>query len=206
MSRLRSSRRWIGAGLMLAMSASALAQNWTVNFKDADIHEVIKFVADARDLVVVIDPQVKGKVRVVSSKTLNDEELYNLFLTVLEINGYSAIDSKGILHIVPSKDARTAPSAVNPAQPYNAQFITEVFQLKNIDAAKLIPILRPLVPQQSHMAAYANSNAIILSDTAANIERMRQLIEKVDNNAIEKTEIITYIKDQEVLLILAWPK
>lgn len=191
MSRLRSSRRWIGAGLMLAMSASALAQNWTVNFKDADIHEVIKFVADARDLVVVIDPQVKGKVRVVSSKTLNDEELYNLFLTVLEINGYSAIDSKGILHIVPSKDARTAPSAVNPAQPYNAQFITEVFQLKNIDAAKLIPILRPLVPQQSHMAAYANSNAIILSDTAANIERMRQLIEKVDNNAIEKTEIIT---------------
>jgi general secretion pathway protein D len=176
---------------MLAMSASALAQNWTVNFKDADIHEVIKFVADARDLVVVVDPQVKGKVRVVSSKTLNDEELYNLFLTVLEINGYSAIDSKGILHIVPSKDARTAPSAVNPAQPYNAQFITEVFQLKNIDAAKLIPILRPLVPQQSHMAAYANSNAIILSDTAANIERMRQLIEKVDNNAIEKTEIIT---------------
>ncbi|MEY3017470.1 MAG: hypothetical protein RL336_605 [Pseudomonadota bacterium] len=191
MSRQRSSRRWIGAGLMLAMSASALAQNWTVNFKDADIHEVIKFVADARDLVVVVDPQVKGKVRVVSSKTLNDEELYNLFLTVLEINGYSAIDSKGILHIVPSKDARTAPSAVNPAQPYNAQFITEVFQLKNIDAAKLIPILRPLVPQQSHMAAYANSNAIILSDTAANIERMRQLIEKVDNNAIEKTEIIT---------------
>lgn len=190
MSLQRSTRRLIGAGLMMAMSATALAQNWTVNFKDADIHEVIKFVADARDLVVVVDPQVKGKVRVVSSKTLNDDELYNLFLTVLEINGYSAIDSKGILHIVPSKDARTAPSSVNPSQPYNAQFITEVIQLKNIDAAKLIPILRPLVPQQSHMAAYANSNAIILSDTAANIERMRKLIEKVDNNAVEKTEII----------------
>ncbi|HSG60821.1 MAG TPA: type II secretion system secretin GspD [Pseudomonadales bacterium] len=191
MSLQRSTRRLIGAGLLMAVSASAIAQNWTVNFKDADIHEVIKFVADARDLVVVVDPQVKGKVRVVSSKTLNDEELYNLFLTVLEINGYSAIDSKGILHIVPSKDARTAPSAVNPVQPYNAQFITEVIQLKNIDAAKLIPILRPLVPQQSHMAAYANSNAIILSDTAANIERMRKLIEKVDNNAVEKTEIMT---------------
>lgn len=191
MSLQRSTRRLIGASLLMAMSATALAQNWTVNFKDADIHEVIKFVADARDLVVVVDPQVKGKVRVVSSKTLNDEELYNLFLTVLEINGYSAIDSKGILHIVPSKDARTAPSAVNPVQPYNAQFITEVIQLKNIDAAKLIPILRPLVPQQSHMAAYANSNAIILSDTAANIERMRKLIEKVDNNAVEKTEIMT---------------
>ncbi len=191
MSLQRSTRRLIGAGLMMAMSATALAQNWTVNFKDADIHEVIKFVADARDLVVVVDPQVKGKVRVVSSKTLSDDELYNLFLTVLDINGYSAIDSKGILHIVPSKDARTSPSAVNPSQPYNAQFITEVIQLKNIDAAKLIPILRPLVPQQSHMAAYANSNAIILSDTAANIERMRKLIEKVDNNAVEKTEIIT---------------
>jgi general secretion pathway protein D len=191
MSLQRSTRRLIGTGLLMAMSATAFAQNWTVNFKDADIHEVIKFVADARDLVVVVDPQVKGKVRVVSSKTLNDEELYNLFLTVLEINGYSAIDSKGILHIVPSKDARTAPSAVNPVQPYNAQFITEVIQLKNIDAAKLIPILRPLVPQQSHMAAYANSNAIILSDTAANIERMRKLIEKVDNNAVEKTEIMT---------------
>lgn len=191
MSLKSKARRAIGAGLILALSAGAAAQNWTVNFKDADINEVIKFVADARDLVVVVDPKVKGKVRVVSSKTLNDDELYNLFLTVLEINGYSAIDSKGILHIVPSKDARTAPSEVNPPKPYNAQFITEVIQLKNIDAAKLIPILRPLVPQQSHMAAYANSNAIILSDTAANIERMRNLIEKVDNNAIEKTEIIT---------------
>lgn len=191
MSLKSKARRAIGAGLIFALSAGAAAQNWTVNFKDADINEVIKFVADARDLVVVVDPKVKGKVRVVSSKTLNDDELYNLFLTVLEINGYSAIDSKGILHIVPSKDARTAPSEVNPPKPYNAQFITEVIQLKNIDAAKLIPILRPLVPQQSHMAAYANSNAIILSDTAANIERMRNLIEKVDNNAIEKTEIIT---------------
>jgi len=197
-------RTAMATGLGLVLSGAVMAQNWTVNFKDTDINEVIKFVADARDMVVVVDPQVKGKVRVVSSKTLNDDELYNLFLTVLEINGYSAIESKGILHVVPSKDARSQPSAVNPPAPYNAQFITEVIQLKNIDAAKLIPILRPLVPQQSHMAAYANSNAIIISDTAANIERMRQIIEKVDNNAVEKTEIFSlqYASAEDVVTLI----
>ncbi len=200
----RLTRTMALTSLGLVMAGTAFAQNWTVNFKDTDINEVIKFVADARDMVVVVDPQVKGKVRVVSSKTLNDDELYNLFLTVLEINGYSAIESKGILHVVPSKDARTQPSAVNPREPFDAQFITEVIQLKNIDAAKLIPILRPLVPQQSHMAAYANSNAIIISDTSANIERMRKIIEKVDNNAVEKTEIfnLQYASAEDVVTLI----
>lgn len=187
-------KKWVGASaLCLSLScASALvhAQNWTVNFKDAEITEVIKFVADARDLIVVVDPQVKGKVKVVSSKTLNDEELYNLFLTVLDINGYTAIETNGVLQVVPRKDARTAPSAVNPPKPYNAEFVTEVIQLENIDAAKLIPILRPLVAQQSHMAAYPNSNSIIISDLAANIERIRKIIEEIDDGAVERTEAI----------------
>lgn len=182
-----------GGGLVAAIPAHAQSSSdkqYTVNFKNTDITEMIRFVANAMDMTVVLDPAVKGQVKVISSKAMTREELYNLFLTVLDINGFTALETNGILHVVPRKDARTGPSSVNPEQPFNAEFVTEVIQLDNIDAAKLIPILRPLVPQQSHMAAYANSNAIIVSDIAANIERIRSVIKAVDTGAVETTEVV----------------
>ena len=92
---------------------------------------------------------------------------------------------------MPLKDARTAPTQVNKqGGADDSEFITQVIQLKNIAAAKVIPVLRPLVPQNSHLAAYDPSNAIVITDTNANIERMKEVIDKIDKAALPTTEVV----------------
>ena len=166
-------------------------QTWTLNFNDTDIQEVIRFVSKTIDKTIIIDPKVKGKVQVISSKPVNSQELYELFLSILEIQGFAAINSGDVIRIIPAKDARTAPVPVTrrSVEP-SSEVITQVIQLENISAAKLIPVLRPLAPQQAHMAAYAPSNAIIISDTAANIARITDVIKSIDLSAVQKTDII----------------
>jgi general secretion pathway protein D len=171
---------------------SAVAQDWTVNLKETDIQELIKFVAEATGTTIVVDPKVKGKVKVVSAKPVSSAELYDLFLSILDVHGYTAVRSGDIVRVIQAKDARSSPVRVDDGKlELTDEYVTQVIRLENISAAKLIPVLRPLVPQQAHMAAYAPSNAIIISDVAANIERIRSIIERMDRSAVQQTEIVT---------------
>ncbi|MFT4518690.1 MAG: general secretion pathway protein D [Halioglobus sp.] len=176
----------------LLSSMPLAAQDYTVNLKDTDIQELIKFVAEATGTTIVVDPAVKGKVKVVSSKPVNSAELYELFLSILEVHGYTAVRSGGIVRVIQSKDARSAPVEImdGDSGKTSDKYVTQVIRLDNISAAKLIPVLRPLVPQQAHMAAYAPSNAIIISDVSANIDRIRGIIERMDRSAIQQTDIV----------------
>ena len=177
---------------LLVAALPAAAQDYTVNLKETDIQELIKFVAEVTGTTIVVDPAVKGKVKVVSSKPVSSSELYDLFLSILEVHGYTAVRSGGVVRVIPSKDARSSPVSVTDgaAQRISDEYVTQVIRLENISAAKLIPVLRPLVPQQAHMAAYAPSNAIIISDVSANIERIRDIIERMDRSAVQQTEIV----------------
>jgi general secretion pathway protein D len=190
-------RRAIGQLAMLALLAlpathPALAQDYTVNLKDTDIQEFIKFVADVTGSTIVIDPNVKGKVKVISSKPVSKSELYDLFLSILDVHGYTAVRSGGVIRVIPNKDARSSPVEVmaGTESADTDEYVTQVIRLDNISAAKLIPVLRPLVPQQAHMAAYAPSNAIIISDIRSNINRIIEIIERMDRSAIQTTEVV----------------
>ena len=189
---LKNSLRAIFVTATLTLSAVSAAQEYTVNLKDTDIQEFIKFVADVTGTTMVIDPNVKGKVRVISSKPVSQAELYDLFLSILDVQGYTAVRSGQVIRIVPSKDARSSPVPIMEDQSAvgNDEYVTQVIRLDNISAAKLIPVLRPLVPQQAHLAAYAPSNAIIISDIRSNIGRIVDIIERMDRSAIQTTEII----------------
>ena len=189
---LKNSLRAIAVTAALTLSAVSAAQEYTVNLKDTDIQEFIKFVADVTGTTMVVDPNVKGKVRVISSKPVSQAELYDLFLSILDVQGYTAVRSGQVIRIVPSKDARSSPVPIMEDQSAvgNDEYVTQVIRLDNISAAKLIPVLRPLVPQQAHMAAYAPSNAIIISDIRSNIGRIVDIIERMDRSAIQTTEII----------------
>ncbi|MDA9942347.1 type II secretion system secretin GspD [Luminiphilus sp.] len=184
--------RSLAAAVLLAVTPGVAAQEYTVNLKDTDIQEFIKFVADVTGTTMVVDPNVKGKVRVISSKPVTQSELYDLFLSILDVQGYTAVRSGQVVRIVPSKDARSSPVPLMENQDVlgNDEYVTQVIRLDNISAAKLIPVLRPLVPQQAHMAAYAPSNAIIISDIRSNIDRIVNIIEQMDRSAIQTTEII----------------
>ena len=173
------------------LSRLTLAQDFTVNLKDTDIQEFIEFVADVTGSTIVIDPSVKGKVKVVSSKPVSRAELYDLFLSILDVHGYTAVRSGDVVRVIPNKNARSAPvDVISGTSIINDEYVTQVIRLENVSAAKLIPVLRPLVPQQAHMAAYAPSNAIIISDIRANIDRITQIIDRMDQSAVKKTEVV----------------
>ena len=178
--------------IALFLSVVVSAQEYTVNLKDTDIQEFIKFVADVTGTTMVVDPNVKGKVRVISSKPVTQSQLYDLFLSILDVQGYTAVRSGQVVRIIPNKDARSAPvPLLDEAAPVGEdEYVTQVIRLDNVSAAKLIPVLRPLVPQQAHMAAYAPSNAIIISDIRSNIGRIVDIIERMDRSAIQTTEVI----------------
>lgn len=190
---LRRGLRALLCAWLAATATLTVAQDFTINLKETDIQELIQFVAEATDTTIVVDPAVKGKVKVVSSRPVNREELYDLFLAILDVHGYTAVGSNGVIRIIQNKDARSAsvPVAAEASRGTgNDEYVTQVLRLENISAAKLIPVLRPLVPQQAHMAAYAPSNAIIISDTAANIGRIQDIIERMDQSAVQETDVV----------------
>lgn len=183
---------WSAAAL-LCLSASAWAeQTWTVNFKDTDVQEVIKFVADATGKTIIVDPKVRGQVRVISQDEVNSDELYELFLSMMDVQGFTAVENGNVVRIVPNRDARSlpVPSADGDAERGGDTYITQVVKLENISASKVLPTLRPLVPQHGHLSAYDPSNSIIVTDTRANILRLKDIIAQIDQSSVVDTELI----------------
>lgn len=184
----------IGAACVFSLAVSIntawAEQTWTVNFKDSDIQEVVKFVADVTGRTMVVDQRVRGRVKVISAKPLNEMELLQLFRTVLEMNDFTMIDVEGITRIIPLKDARSSPIPVLNQGASDKGYITKVIQLKNIAAAKVLPVIRPLIPQHAHLAAYDPSNSIVIADEAENIDRIIDLIERIDKSAMPVTDIV----------------
>ncbi|WP_317932522.1 type II secretion system secretin GspD [Halioxenophilus sp. WMMB6] len=164
----------------------------TLNFNDADIVEVIRYVADRTGKTVIIDPRVKGKVQVFTNGEVTQDQAYSLLLSILDIHGFTAYENDGVVRVVPNKDVRSSPIPVtsNAVSKTGDEYVTEVIVLRNISAAKVLPVLRPLVAQHAHMAAYDPSNSIVISDTAANIARVKKIIAQIDTAAVAHTEII----------------
>lgn len=193
--------------LSLSLSGGLLAaeQTWIPNFEDSDIQQVIKFMAEATGKTIIIDPKVRGPVKLINTRPLNSEELYAMFLSVLDVHGYTAVESGNVVRIVPNRDARSLPV---PNQSIVTEvddtYITQVIQLKNISAAKVLPVLRPLVPQHGHIAAYDSSNALIITDTRANIIRLNEIIAKIDQSAVLGTDLIElrYAQATEVVSVI----
>lgn len=178
---------------LFCVSLNAWAQQtWTVNFKDTDIQEVIKFVADATGKTILVDPKVRGQVRVISQEAVNKEELYELFLSMMDVQGFTAVENGNVVRIVPNRDARSLPVptdlGTNPLG--DDTYVTQVLKLENISASKVLPTLRPLVPQHGHLSAYDPSNAIIVTDTRSNILRLKEIIAQIDQSSVVETELI----------------
>jgi general secretion pathway protein D len=182
------------------------AQTVTLNLRDADIHALINTVSEVTGKNFVVDPSVKGKVTVVSAHPLRRDEIYQVFLSVLKVHGYVAVPSGTAVKIVPQASGRADSITTEPNGKRGAgdEMITRVLTIEHVPVQQLVPVLRPLVLQQGHMAAYAPSNALIISDTAANIRRLATIIQRIDVPAATGVEVIPleHASAPEVLRIL----
>ncbi len=181
-------------------------QAWTVNFNDSDIQEVIKFIAGATGKTIIIDPKVRGPIKVINTKPLNAKELYELFLASLDVHGFTAVESGNIVRIVMNRDARNLPIPTeNNVKNKDDLYITQVIPLKNTSAAKILAALRPLVPQYGHLTTYEPSNALIITDTRANVARMNELVIQLDKIGMTHTDVIPlkYANAADVVAMLS---
>lgn len=161
----------------------AQQKKWTINVKQADIRAFIRQVADMTGKNFVLDPRVRAKnVTVISRKALTADEVYQLFLSVLQVNGYAAIPSGGVVKIVPSTTAKSYNLPVLQGKVTDEQgLVTEVLPLHGLSATEMVPVLRPLVPQYGHLAAVASANALVVSDHEDNIKRLRTIVARLEN-------------------------
>lgn len=162
---------------------------FTLNLKDAEIGALIETVAQVTNKNFVVDPRVKARVTVVSPRPMSEEELYQVFLSVLQVHGFSAVPVGEVIKIVPDVTAKQGPVIVSQGGEGD-ELITRVIPVENVSAAQLVPILRPLVPQQGHLAAYTSSNVLVISDRAANVDRMETLVEKIDQPVDQEIDVI----------------
>ncbi len=197
-------RGCFGFLLWLSLLGVAQAQQGTItlNLKDADINAVVELIARETGRNFVVDPRVKGKVTIVSSHPMTKDETYEVFLSVLDVHGFVAVPAGGIIKIVPAANAKMMSGESRVGG--DDAFITQVIHVKNVSAAQMVPILRPLVPPNGHMAAHPQSNTLVISATRGNIERMIQIIDRIDQPTSGDVEAIqlTHASAAEVMRVL----
>ncbi|MFK7993769.1 MAG: type II secretion system secretin GspD [Granulosicoccus sp.] len=193
--------------LTVGVSSMAFAQDgtFTLNLKNADIHSLIQTVSRQSGRNFVVDPRVKARVTVISSTPLNADELYETFLSVLQVHGYAAVPSGDLVKIVPDVNAKQGPvPQYQDSDSSSDQLVTQVIKVQNVPAAQLVPILRPLVPQQGHLAAYAATNTLIVTDRGSNIGRLITIIQGIDRPDNDEVELVQlrHASASEVIRIL----
>ena len=193
--------------LWLVYALPAHAETVTLNLKDADIGALISTVAEVSNKNFIVDPRVKGKVTVISSRPMNSDEVYQVFLSILKVHGFAAVPSGEVIKIIPDVNAKQEdiPTTTESEPGVGDEMVTRVIQVDNVAAAaQLVPILRPLVPQQGHLAAYPATNVLIISDRASNVERLFTIIRRIDQVSDSEIEVIplTHASAAEVVRVL----
>ncbi len=194
--RLKRTVTGVSFGLLLlcntGFSQDQSSDNtFTLNLKNTDIHSLISTVSKQTGRNFVVDPRVKAKVTVISTDPVSADGLYEVFLSVLQVHGYSAVPAGDLIKIVPDVTAKQGPVPIlGEDSDSSDQLVTQVVPVINVPAAQLVPILRPMVPQQGHLAAYAATNSLIITDRSSNIQRLMEIIRRIDKPDNEEIEVV----------------
>ncbi len=181
--------RLLGRAVVLAclLPLAAAAQQGaqiTPNYKDADLNQVIEAVAQVTGKSFIVDPRVRAQVTMLSTEPMSPEAFYEAFLAILQVHGYIAVPSGKVIKIMPDATARQVPANDLPDRVSSTsdEIVTQVIQVRNVSAGQLVPILRPMMPQSAHLAAYPSANMLIISDRAANVSRIVRIIQRIDRS------------------------
>ncbi|GAB3250581.1 type II secretion system protein D [Chitinimonas naiadis] len=168
--------------LMLAGQVMAADDKVMLNFVNSDIDSTVKAVGLISGRNFVLDPRVKGTVNIVSSSPVRKQDVYEILLSALRLQGYAVVETPGAVRIVPEADAKqnygvTVGSKLNAG---GDRIVTQVYPLKHESASQLVPILRPLITPNNTISPYVAGNMLVITDYADNIKRINQIIANID--------------------------
>ena len=173
--------------LALLSIGSAFAQDsFILNYEDVDIKKVTQDIAQFSKKTIILDPRVKGKITIYSNANLNREQVWDVYLRTIQVNGFSAILEDGFLRVVPENEA----TRDNTEDFSGGSFETAVIPLKNRSTEEILPMIKPITGRQSHLSSIPSVNSILLVDRVSNVERVRDLLNNLDKNNTAKISII----------------
>lgn len=155
--------------------------SWKINLKNADIREFVTQVSAITGKSFIIDPRVKGDVTVISNVNMDEESVYQLFLSVLQVHGFAAVSAGSAIKIVQTVLAKQSSNPDDFVDDLESEeLVTRVITVTNAPSEEMVKVLRPLIPQYGHIAALSEPNVLIISDHASNINRLVEIINRVD--------------------------
>lgn len=163
------------------------AQSATAEPNTTPISTILAAVAKSSGKKFIIDPRVRGDVQLLQNDPAS--MTYDEFLMLLQVHGFAAVTNGDYVQVVPDASVRSLalPTDVDDAHPL-AEYVTRVVSVKSVPAAMLVPILRPLIPQQGHLVALPCTNDLIIVDTFGNVQRLEKVIRSLDDGEPYKPE------------------
>lgn len=190
--------KWFGGFLLMVSVSLAFplrGAEFSASFKGVDVNEFINTVSGNLNKTVIVDPSVRGTITVRSYDMLNEEQYYQFFLSVLDVYGFAVVAmDNGVLKVVKAKDAKmsSVPVVDDAASARGDEVITRVAPLHNVTARELAPLLRQLNDNAGvgNVVHYDPSNVLLLTGRAAVINRLMQIIERVDSAGNQQVQTL----------------
>lgn len=183
----------------LCLMAEAIADEQVrINFRDADIRSVIESVAEITGKSFVLDPRVKGKVTIIAPEPIDSSLLYQAVLSAIQVQGFQAIEDGAVIRVVPFNQAFNFAGGSG-----NNQLQTEVLKIKYVQAATLVPVLKPMMSSGARLQAFSQSNYLVISDIRTNVDQVKLLLAQLDDPDQSAVEVINleYISAAEAVHI-----
>ena len=176
-----AARRAVLILALVAFGARAAEEPVMLNFVNADIEAVATAIGQMSKRNFLIDPRVKGTVNIVSSRPVPPSAAYDIFLSALRLQGFAAVESDGVVKILPEADAKMHLGSVSPRSAAEGDRLqTRVYTLKYESASQMLPVLRPIITPNNTIAVYAANNSIVITDYADNLRRIDRIIDAID--------------------------
>ena len=186
-------------GTLLVSPAVAVGVKGVVlNFNEVDISTMVKFISDLTGKNFILDDRVKGKISVYSPSKLSIEEAYNVFTSVLELKGFTVVESGKVAKIVPSASARQSGFKLLPQgeqAPVNENYIAQVTKLEYITPQEAVTFLQPMVSKDGHISAFGPGNLILMVDSSINIRKLHGILQTIDTERTREGLAIIYLKN-----------
>lgn len=185
-------------GVLWSGMAQASGRGVVLNFNEVDISTMVKFISDLTGRNFILDDRVKGKISVYSPAKLSTEDAYNVFVSVLELKGFTVVQSGKVAKIVPAAGVRQSGVAVFSADsklPVNESYVAQVIELENISSQEALPFLQPMVSKDGHLSAFGSANLLLVVDSALNIRKLHEILKMVDTERTRDGVEIIYLKN-----------
>jgi len=170
------------------MPSHVLSQDaFVLNYEDADIKKVSQDIARFSKKTIILDPRVKGKITIYSNASLNSDQVWDVYLRTIQVNGFSSIAENGVVRIVPENEATRDDNDVNQE---SGNYLTAIIPLINRSAAEILPMIKPITGRQSHLSSIPSINSVLLVDRLSNVNRIKGLLAELDKDNSAKITII----------------